>query len=171
MKLLKVRTTVVFIGFALVIGVIPGAQAGSSARIGGSAALAAEAEGDGVVTYRITLESSDLYKECRRRNGRRICDTLADFSAHIPNQEDEGESPDQAECRFDRDVVLFEKTRSGKDRVASASTGSSGTADFGAVRGVSRGDDYIAIASMSTFSDRYGDLITCAKATSPTLTL
>ena len=172
MKLSSMRTTVVFVGLALFLGAIPGAQAGRSARVGGAASVsAAEAEGDGVIHYRLVLDASDIYKECRRRNGRRICQTFADFSARIPNQEDEGETPDQSECRFGRNVGLFERTRRGRDRVAGGSTGSDGTADFGAIQGVSRGDEYFAIVQQSTFSDRYGDLITCASDTSNTVTL
>lgn len=172
MKLTRLRTTIVFVGLALFFGAIPGAQAGDSARVGGAASVsAAQAEGDGVVHYRVVLNASEIDRDCRRRNGRRVCVTSADFSARIPAQEDEGETPDQDECRFGRNVVLFEKTRSGRDRVAAGSTGSDGTADFGSIRGVSAGDDYFAVAARSTFSDRYGDLITCAAATSSTITL
>ena len=132
---------------------------------------AAAEEGDGVIHYRVVLNAGDIDKECRRRNGRRVCQTFADFSARIPAQEEEGETPDQGECRFGRNVTLFEKTRSGRDSVARGSTGSDGTADFRDVSGVSGGDVYFAVASRSTFSDRYGDLITCAAATSSNVTL
>ena len=172
MKLTRLRTTVVFVGLALVLGAIPGAQAGGTARVGGAASVSAAAvEGDGVVNYRIVLDASEIDRECRRRNGRRVCQTSADFSARIPAQEDEGETPDQSECRFGRNVVLFELTRSGKDRVAAGSTGTDGTADFGSIRGVSSGDDYVAVVSAMTFSDRYEDLVTCAKETSNRVTL
>ncbi len=101
-----------------------------------------------------------------------MCKTLASFSANIPEQDDAGESPDQDECRYDRRVVLFEKTRRGRDRVATGNTGSDGSANFGEVEGVSRGDVYLAVvAAAEPFQDRYGDFITCAADTSNEVTL
>ena len=166
----KWRFSVVLLGLALVAGVIPAAQAGRSARVGASAA-AAQVEGDGIVNYDANLNTGGFEKECRQRRGRRVCKTSATFTVNIPSQNDAGETPDQDECRYDRRVVLFEKTRRGRDRVATGNTGSDGSADFGTVEGVSRGDEYVAVVGVSTFSDQYGDLITCAAATTNTVTL
>ena len=171
MRLTKWRSIVVLTGLALLAGVIPAAQAGRSARVGASSSVAANAEGDGVINYRVVLSSDGYERECERRRGRRVCRTYATFTARIPAQEEEGETPDQSECRFGRTVKLFEVTRRGNERVASDTTNSSGEANFGRVDGVRQGDEFFARAESSTFSDRYGDLITCAADNSNHVTL
>lgn len=163
------------LGVIVVLGVAPGAQGGRLAKVGASASLAAQGqEGpDGVIRNTLVLEHHKTTKTCVRKKGRRIC--ISDTSMHVSfadHEDEEGESPDQGKCSVGpRRITLFEKTSSGNKKVTSAMIGPLLSGAWTGASNTSKGDKFQAVADPFTFSDRYGDLITCAKASSNILKL